>query len=71
MEGGPSLRFPIELSTALPHIREPAFRRHGFVVSRRITRRAMRRVDLTSDVLRNVIANLEATDYQDRLMTDP
>lgn len=70
MEDGSSLRFPVELGTALPHIRELAFRRHGFVVSRRITRRAMRRVDLTSDALWHVIANLEATDYQDGPMTD-
>ena len=66
----PPLRFPVELSAALPHIRELASRRHGFLVSRRITRRAMRRVVLTTESLWLVIANLEATDYEDGPMTD-
>lgn len=66
----PPLRFPVELSAALPYIRELASRRHGFLVSRRITRRAMRRVVLTTESLWLVIANLEATDYEDGPMTD-
>ena len=66
----PPLRFPVELSAALPYIRELASRRHGFPVSRRITRRAMRRVVLTTESLWLVIANLEATDYEDGPMTD-
>ena len=60
-----NLRFPVELDGALFHIRGLAERRHGFIVSRRITRRAMRKVDATSDVLWQVIESLEALDYLD------
>lgn len=66
----PSLRFPVELSDALLHIRTLASRRHGFVVSRRSTRRAMRRIDLSDDALWLVIGDLEPADYLEGPMTD-
>lgn len=65
-----NLRFPVELDGALLHIRGLAERRHGFIVSRRITRRAMRKVDATSDVLWQVIESLEALDYLDGPLAD-
>ena len=50
------IRFPVELEEALEHIRLLAHRRHGYLVDRRSTRRAMRKAAITPDVVWNVVA---------------
>ena len=59
------IRFPVELEQALEHIRLLAHRRHGYLVDRRSTRRAMRRAAIAPDLVWNVVARLSPADFHE------
>jgi hypothetical protein len=68
--GSQPFRFPVELADALARIRFEAGRRHGFIVERRTTRRALRAAQLDEALLWQVIESLSEADYCEGPMQD-
>ena len=64
------IRFPVELDDALVHIRLLAQQRHGFLVDRRSTRRAMRKVAATQDMVWELLVQLSPADFHDGPLQD-
>ena len=58
------IRFPVDLGSALEHMRHLARRRHGFVIARRTTRRAMRKELVSPESLWALIERLGPHDFE-------